>query len=150
MISIFSFYPFGKVYILEASDEGIQSNSVELKIRRIGHNLCWKTLKNFSFSDGEKQNSTFSVFAWTFFPLGTNTWKEKLRNTPTSIHSVVYYRRCNILFDRHTKFCFRKRREKRIALARVIIFFFLVTLHWCLCIFLYFGRNWKLSVRCNH
>lgn len=52
MISIFSFYPFGKVYILEASDEGIQSNSVELKIRRIGHNLCWKTLKNFSFSDG--------------------------------------------------------------------------------------------------
>ena len=52
MISIFSFYPFGKVYILEASDEGIQSNSVELKIRRIGHNLCWKTLKNFSSSDG--------------------------------------------------------------------------------------------------
>ena len=29
-----------KVYIFEASDEGIQSNSVELKIRRIGHNLC--------------------------------------------------------------------------------------------------------------
>lgn len=52
MISIFSFYPFEKVYIFEASDEGIQSNSVELKIRRIGHNLCWKTLKNFSFSDG--------------------------------------------------------------------------------------------------
>lgn len=40
MISIFSFYPFEKVYIFEASDEGIQSNSVELKIRRIGHNLC--------------------------------------------------------------------------------------------------------------
>lgn len=50
----------------------------------------------------------------------------------------MYYRRCNILFDRHTKFCFRKRREKRIALARAIIVFFLVTLHWCLCIFLYY------------
>lgn len=40
MICIFSFYPFGKVYIFEASDEGIQSISVELKVRRIGHNLC--------------------------------------------------------------------------------------------------------------
>lgn len=25
----------------------------------------------------------------------------------------MYYRRCNILFDRHTKFCFRKRSEKK-------------------------------------
>ena len=139
MISIFSFYPFEKVYIFEASDEGIQSISVELKIRRIGHNLCWKTLKNFSFSDGVsyvkllKTKYSFSVFAWTFFPLGINTWKEELRNTPPSIHSVVYYRRCNILFDRHTKFCFRKRSEKRIDLflsSHITLVFMHFSLFW--------------------
>ena len=80
MISIFSFYPFEKVYIFEASDEGIQSISVELKVRRIGHNLCWKTLKNFSFSDGVsyvkllKTKYCIFGFCMNFF----STWNKHL------------------------------------------------------------------------
>lgn len=96
MISIFSFYPFGKVYILEASDEGIQSNSVELKIKRIGHNLCWKTLKNFSFSDGVSYVKLLKTkyyifgFCMNFF----STWNKHLeggikKHTPINTLSRV-------------------------------------------------------------
>lgn len=96
MISIFSFYLFEKVYIFEASDEGIQSNSVELKIRRIGHNLCWKTLKNFSFSDGVSYVKLLKTkyyifgFCMNFF----STWNKHLeggikKHTPINTLSRV-------------------------------------------------------------
>ena len=37
----------------------------------------------------------------------------------------MYYRRCNILFDRQTKFCFRKRREKELHSLGLLSFSFL-------------------------